>query len=548
LEKSKTKGREEKIMKTGKFFEALFLLIFVFATGLTFAQDQGKITNLENQIISLKTDIEKIADFENLTDEFFKNNKYNEYADYLKGLLEKKKELKPIVDYYLALTRYQQLKHLESTQNWNEYFDKGNDYRAQVEALTKATIDATSTASSINIYSRLLLWKLNKDQDNSAQENILEQLMKAIEEYSKQTQDSATIKNIADTFQNYGEKLKAKELYKIYVGKLVVAKTDNTQLEAAAAAFYKDGNLELSEEIYNAYIENLIKEGKKEKIIQNLSQIARQFSYQSQGLKDLNFAEKVFKRLEEAAGKDVFDPDLMYSRAYNLEKIKDYILSREIYVDLAKRFPNFSNIDKVNYKIGYIDIYVLRDLKSGKEIFEKLGARDTVNAATISSLYQLGLLSQWENQDKEEAKKYFNKLIEVSNGSYQDKVSLAKERLNEIETSQPVEYNLKTFLDVSLKNENKYFDMTKADLRSVPYQLKVNENINISSSAQNNDSGCMQPELQYLWSGDLGSAKVEINQGSFETKYQDQGVKEINLVVVSPGGILDRNIDLTDVD
>lgn len=534
-------------MKMKKILVWVFLLTIVFINRPVFAQNQDKIKSLETQIFSSKNDKDTIAAFEDLTDVFLKENKYNEYVDYLKSILEKKKELESTIDYYLALTRYQELKYLESTQNWNEYFDKGNDYRTQVESLAQKTIAATQSANPINIYSRLLLWRLNKDQDNSAQEDILNQLMVAVADFSKQAENSAAIKDIADTFQSYGEKLKAKELYKIYVEKLVAADTDNASLEAAASGFYKEGNLELSEAIYDSYIDNLIKEGNKEKIISSLSSIAQQFSYSSQGLKDLLFAEKVFKKLEEAVGKEAFSEDLEYSRAYNLEKTKDYLHAKEVYMDLAKRFPNFKRIEEVNYKIAYFDIYVSRDLKAGKEIFEKLSGNNSTSAVAISSLYQLGLLSQW-SQDNAKAKEYYSKLIELSKDSFQEKVNLAKERLKEINDTLPMEYNLKTFLDVSLKDENKYYDMTKADLRSTPFKLKTNESINVSSSAYNGDSGCMQPELQYLWSGDLGNVKTEISQGSFETKYQDNGIKEINLVVVSPTGILDRNIDLTDVE
>jgi hypothetical protein len=58
----------------------------------------------------------------------------------------------------------------------------------------------------------------------------------------------------------------------------------------------------------------------------------------------------------------------------------------------------------------------------------------------------------------------------------------------------------------------------------------------------------MQVELQYLWSGHLGSAKPTSEPSSLNTEYSDKGTKEINLVVVSPAGIIDRGLDILDVD
>lgn len=57
----------------------------------------------------------------------------------------------------------------------------------------------------------------------------------------------------------------------------------------------------------------------------------------------------------------------------------------------------------------------------------------------------------------------------------------------------------------------------------------------------------MQIELQYLWSGDLGSKKPSANEAEFATAYTNTGTKVINLVVVSPAGIIDRSLDLVDV-
>lgn len=529
-----------------KSLKIIFLLIFVLA-GNCFALNPQRIESLDKQIQEAKNQSELYASFEELTDEYFKESKFDEYAQYLENILAKKKELTPVINYYTALTRYYQLKNLEESQNWNEYFNKGNDYRGQIESLLGKTIGSTTTADLINIYAQLLLWRLNKDQDNGFQEELLKNLVSSTLDYIKSSSDSEVVKDIADTLQSYGEKTKSKELYKIYVQKLISANTDNLSLKLKALNFYKDANLELAEEIYDAYADGLIKEGKCEVTRPELTEIAKQFSYCSQGLKDLEFAEKIFIKLLTSCSKEAFDDRLLYLRGVNLEKIKDFALARDIYLDLASRFPSSEYLDRADYKIGYIDTYVLWDLKNGKEVFENLAKKDTITPEVISALYQLGLLSQW-NQDNQKALEYYNRLIELAKENFKESVVLAQARINEIDEESPLEYNLKTFLDVSLKGENKVFDMTKADFKVSPDLNKVNAQVSISSQTSNQDNGCLQPDLQYLWSGDLGSATTEIKQSTFTTQYQEKGIKDIGLVVVSPAGLLDRNLSLIDIE
>jgi len=91
------------------------------------------------------------------------------------------------------------------------------------------------------------------------------------------------------------------------------------------------------------------------------------------------------------------------------------------------------------------------------------------------------------------------------------------------------------------------FDSGKADLKLTPYVLKVNEKLNAGVTASAGESGCMPIELQYLWSGDLGSASPTPEQRTMEISYSDSGIKEINLVVVTPSGVVGRSVSLADV-
>ena len=528
----------------------VFILLFCLCFGIyhySFAQDNEKIVTLSKQIIEAKTSDALYAPFEELRNIYLKDNKYSEFIDFLNSIEPKNKLAGPFINYYIALARYSQLKYLEEKQVWDEYFAQGNAYRDEITANVKAAIDKTSTAQAINIYARLLIWQFHKDQQDAFVDESLSDLMNAAVEFAKSAKGLKPIKEAADKLSIYAEKGKSKVLYSIYAQNLASSGMKDDALLNNASSFYKEGNLELSETLYDTYIERISKSLPKEKSIPVLIDTAKLFAYKDQGANDPLYAQKLFKKIEELGGKDIFDQELMYLRAFNLEKAKEFSQAKDIYVDLIGRFPQTIHNTEAIFKAGIISTYISGDIKTGREYFQKLAQREKdFTPQVISGLYQLGLLSQWEG-DSAKAKDYYNKLINAAGKNFQDTVALALQRLKEIEEGKPIEYNLKTFLDISLK-ENSLYNMTKSDLKSSIYRLNKDQEDNITSNVSLPESGCMQVELQYLWSGHTGSANPSSKQSSFNTSYTSPGTKEINLVIVSPIGIIDRNIDLVDVN
>jgi hypothetical protein len=475
-------------------------------------------------------------------DKYFSERKYNECAQYLESLINKDGAASAELSYFLALTRYSQLKYLEESQDWNEYFNSGNDYREQAKSYARAAITATSAKDAVNISSRLLLWKMYKDQDSPEQQEALGALVNA----ALENNDAGLLKDTADSLTGYGEKAHSRRLYNAYVEKLTVAKISDAELKATAADFYKQKNLALCEALYDAYISRISASLPKEKLAPELRQIAQQFVYSPEPGSDMFYAEKVFDKLDQLVGNDGFDEPSLYSRAFNLEKSKEFLKAKSNYLSLVSRFPEGIHLNEALYKSGMICVYALRNLKEGREQLEKLAAKEALDPQVVSALYQLGLLSQWEG-DAVKAKQYYTKLTEVAKDGYAEKTSLAKIRLKELSEAKPLDYNLNLFLDVALKQENAVFDAGKADLVLTPYLLNKNENLSVVATASAGDSGCMPVGLQYIWSGDLGSASVTPEQHTFETVYSESGAKTINLVVVSPAGVVGRSFDIADI-
>jgi len=522
------------------------------------AQEDNKLVALTKQIIEAKTNEELYPALEELKNLYLKENKYNDFVDFLDSLAKQKNTLEAAVNYYIAYSRCLQLKYLEEVQSWDEYFSQGNNYRDQITASLQKTIDSTTAKDALHINGRLLLWQFHKGQQDVFSEQALSDLLNSVLEYSKEAKEVKPIKEAADKLLVYGEKGKSKELYKIYVSKIVTSDIKDVELNTIALGSYNEGNLDLAEEIYDVYIERIQKSLAKEKLTPLLIDIAKLFYYNDERPSDALYAEKIFKKIEEVGTKEAFDEELIYLRAFNLEKAKEYPKAKDIYLDLVQRYPQTLHRGEADFKEGIIYTYILRDIKTGKSYFEKLALsanpepveesaqKETPSPQVISSLYQLGLLSQWE-EDLVKAKEYYDKLVEEAKDGFAETVTLAKERLKEIQEAKPLEYNLKTFLDVSLKDEYTTLDTSKLDLRARPYKTKRDAEVSINSTPYIAQSGCLQVELQYLWSGHLGKVLPSSDAPSLNTNYMYPGTKEINLVVVSPTGVIDRNIDLVDV-
>ncbi len=508
------------------------------------------------------------ANLEELKVKYLKDNRYAAFIGFLDNFRDKDKLTQPCLNYYKALTRYLQLKYLEEKQSWDEYFADGNTYRDQVVENTQKVIAQTRSSDYLRPKARLLLWQFHSGQQDAFAEQALAELMADTNAYAEQTQDATLVKEIADELLTYEEKTKARQLYKLYVDKLVSGKMSDAQLKAAAEGFYKENNLELAEAVYDIYIERISNALAPDKLIGELFQIAGMFVYKAQGWYDMAYAEKIYAKIEGLAPlevrtkgaaitsgdllltglgqKDVFNQETIYLRAFNLEKMKEYKKAAELYLQLIQFYPDTGYFDEAVYKIAMIDAYVLGDIKEARVYFEKLIAKSAISPQVTSSFYQLGLLAQWEG-DLTKARGYYDTLVNNSGDNQPMTVGQAKERLREIAENKPLSYNLKTFLDLSFKKEDISLEAGRSELESSGYILEKGQKITVSSFSGMPESGCNQIELQYLWSGNLGTGNPGVASENFQGSYSDTGTKEINLIIVLPAGILDHSFIMVDV-
>ena len=534
-----------KLKKNTAIFLASILFLGTPVKACLWAQAGDSCPDLKKQILSAKQ-CPDYPYFEALKDCYFKDNNYNAFVEFLKSL--KKKDCACFINYYIAQGRYRQLKYLEEAQSWDEYFTKGNDYRDEIVDGCQKAIGCAGTKSPLAVYARLVLWQFHKDQQDVFAENATADLIQSVYVYAKEVKDPDPIKKVADTLLAYQEKSRSRELYRLYMDKFVSAASSDEQLLTTAGGFLKDGNLDLAEAVYDIYADKISKDSglPKDKLIASLIELAKQFAYKDQGQKDPAYAEKIFQKIEEIGGKAAFDQELIYLRGFNLEKMKEYIKARDVYLDLMQFYPGNSHADEINFKLGIIYAYVLRDIQKAQSYFEGLAQGQTANPAVLSSLYQLGLINQWQN-DLAKAKDYYNRIFERAGNEFPQITALAGVRLQEIDQNKPIEDNLKNFLGSSFKNDYPLFNPTRVELKSSAYRPSYGQEVGISSAVYAEAAGCLQPQLTYLWSGDLGDASPKSDEANFSTKYTQPGSKIINLLVVSSTGIVDRSLDILDI-
>lgn len=478
---------------------------------------------------------------------YSKKNQFKELTDALVALARKNKKNPPCVDYYIALSRYKQLKYLEETQSWDEYFSRGNEYRDAVVENAQKALARTGPQDPFGVYARILLWQFHKDQQDAFVDDALADVVLSVSAFARAGADIQVVKEAADALFSREEKVKARQLYKLYVDKITGSEVTAEYLFKTALGFVSAGNTELAEELYDAYLDKISKAWTKEKITPALIEIAKLFVYKDQGVSDPEYAEKIFAKVKEAGGKGAFNEELIYLRAFNLEKMKSFSQAKLFYQDLLKRFPATIHRDLVLLKLGLISAYCLGDAGAGKEYLEELAHAPQVKNRVAQAFYHLGLLSQW-GDSLDQAKKYYAAAIEKSAGSYLETEGPAKERLQEIEEARPIEYNLKTFLDAALKDAGILHDKTKLFLRATPSSAKNNQEVIIGSMPYLVQTGCLQAEMQYLWSGSLGAAKPAMQEASFKTTYAQAGTKEVFVVVVSATGVVDGDVDFIEIE
>ena len=497
---------------------------------------------------------------EELSSLYLEGHQYNQLVDFLR-----KQELIAVsgcelpLGYYIGLCRYHQLRHLEETKNWQEYFDRGGFYREELFQETMKTV-SLCLESPLVIKAQVINWLEHKAQNDSLGKGALDKLISLLNNYVRQDAaglssvegevspsglDMEVIKETADILQREGEPALARAAYNLYVGRLDDSKTAKEELRLAAESALESGNISLAEIIYERYINGIKGSFSKEDLAKELTAIAEQFRF-----KDMAYAEKISAILEESCGTGCFSEELQYARAYNLQRLRDYSKAIQEYEKLVKNFPASPRIDEAEFKLGVLYTYIISQKEEGLNYWQKVIERDSDLILVVESLYHKAMINQYARYFDMAMADYSRILERVNNNpDFKELTERVYIRQKEIQESKPMEYNLKTFLDVSLKKEGIIESQALAlDLMAEPFKTIRGREIKFSLNQPQVMTGCLVPALTYLWSGDLGGIYPVPVTPEFSTAYQTKGVKVVNVVVLSALEPVGSALEMEDID
>lgn len=527
-----------------------------------FAQesDSDKIKQLEAYILANPKDNLSLPKLEELSSLYLEGHQYNQLVDFLS-----KRELTGFsgcelpLGYYIGLCRYHQLRYLEETRNWQEYFDRGSLYREELFQETLKTV-SFCPESPLAIKAQVINWLEHKAQNDSLAKDALDKLISLLNNYVRQDApglyseegkaytfglDMEVIKETADILQREGEPALAKAAYNLYVSRLDDSKTAKEELRLAAESALESGNISLAEIIYERYINSIKGSFSKEDLAKELTVIAEQFRFN-----DMAYAEKISAILEESCGTGYFSEELQYARAYNLQRLKDYSKAVQEYEKLVKNFPASLHINEAEFKLGVLYTYIISQKEEGLNYWQKVIERDSDLILVVESLYHKALISQYARYFDAALADYSGILERVNNNpDFKELTERVHIRQKEIQEAKPIEYNLKTFLDVSLKKEGIIESQASAlDLTAAPFKTTRGGQIKFSLNQPQIMTGCLVPELTYLWSGDLSGIYPVPVTPEFSADYQTKGVKVVNVVVLSALEPVGSALEMVDID
>lgn len=550
MEKPSEKNRatQEEIEMKRFFLAFLFATITVFSWAQENTQD--RVSLLKENIKASPTADNLDLQLEELLDTYSKDNRFEEFYNFLETLEENRLFTNnPLVYYYKALARFRQVSFLEENKMWEELFANKDTYANHIDESLAKVKQLNTSLNSLTLRSKLLEWQIIKAKEGDTFD-VLEDLFKVAGGYAHTQADSDILKDVADGLFKQGEINYAKRIYNIYVSKISETETDKEKLKKLAEDFLKEDKINLAVSLYNDYLQRLTQSSPQDKniIIKEMLNIAQLFTHSGwQEGRDPFYAKEVYEELESLYGQEAFDGFCQYARAYNLERIKKYRSSFDEYLKLVNNFDDYPDKDRIYFRLGVLSAYVFGEIGQAKKFFLKVANESKQSKDYLNSLYHLGLLNHWQG-NLENAQQFYGLILETTQ-ELKDKPEitlLATYRIEEIKENKDIEYNLRMFLDNALnRKESKTY--LKVELFAKMPKLYVGDTIKFKISSFSYGTGCLQKEYSYLWSGELGTNKNPLNASEFDTSYYDIGTKVVGVVLVGPDGVVDGTLEMADV-
>ncbi|MDD5019995.1 MAG: hypothetical protein PHH75_05250 [Candidatus Omnitrophica bacterium] len=464
------------------------------------------------------------------------DGKFDELTVYLTSLLKKGFERLPDVYFYRAYGRQVQLDSWKKTKNWEGVYDKGPEMKTAMEKDLAQAEKFVQGRPDMALRIAILRWTVASQDDPEAASGLFDDVVNKARSAATQPDTMALIKKMADALSTYEDKNLARRLYEVYASALKASGPKPEQLKKAGQDFAQQKNIYLAKTLFEGYLEQFA--GDPEVLAKETVLVADKFAHQGyEEALDPVYAESLYQKAFDLAGQKAFTSSSQYSRAFNLERMKEYIPAFEAYGRFLEAYPQESRRREVEFRRGVLAAYAKKDTASALEIFLRLKDESVLDRNGLSSLYQLGLLNQWQ-ENKEAAKGFYGVLLDsVTQGGLDPQKDglavLARERLAEIEENKEMKYGLRLFLEGIFRAPA---SPAGVDLTARPAVAAAFKSVSLIVTTSNPQTGCMTPQLAYEWSGEMGSLQNIPNVAELTTDYALPGIRVVHVAVLGQNG------------
>ena len=499
-------------------------IVFMLLAGVCFAQ-KGK---------------DLPADLEHKAQEYFAKDDYDGFYQYLQTFLKEGASQSPNVYFYLASARQQQILYWQKTKNWEGVYDKATGYRKDIDQNLSKAESLAKDNPELLLGIKYLKWQNVEDEDPDRGVGLFNDVANTARDMVKSGPSIEKIKQIADELSTLEDKNLSRRLYEVYVEKLNASNLSKKEIKERGEKFLEEGHAYLAKAVFDNYLNRL--SDNKELQAKETVAIANKFvdNGREEGL-DPMYAETMYKKAYELIGQAAFDSQSQYRRAFNLERLKEFERAIDEYKNLIHAYPDYAQKSEIYFRLGVLAAYAQKNIDQAQEYFLKLKDEFALDLLVLSSLYQLGLLSQWK-KDFDKAKEFYDSLMENAKARGVDLekneiVLLVKDRLKEIEDKKEIKYALRLFLEGTFRvGKENVPSPVSIDLTARPAKADVGQSVRFVVTTSYPQTGCMTPQYSYEWSGELGSISNIPNSPELTTDYASPGIKVIHVALVGPQG------------
>ncbi len=514
-----------------------FLVCFAILPIFSFAKEESGAS------VSATIDLQKVSN------EYFSKNDYDGFYDSVKAFLKKNKKSASGY-YYLALARMSQIAYWQKSKDWEGVYDKADNYKKDITENLKIAQKYIKNDPVLFCDIKFLQWQSARLDASEDLLELFQDFLASLKELAPSTENLDKIKKRGDELSSLEDKSMARRIYEIYVEKITGSSLSKDEVKAKGQEFLEAGNVYLAKALFENYLSQL--KGDEDLQAKETVLIADKFIHTGfkEGV-DPVYAEALYVQAADK-NKTVFDSDSLYRRAYNLERLKEFKSAYDLYKDLIARFSDTALLNEINFRLGVLSAYALKDIDTASAYFLKISEDAAKGPHTLSALYQLGLLNQWK-EEKERAKGFYQALLEAAQAvgvdmTKNELVLMAQERLKEIEDAKDIKHGLKIFLDGVLKTDKEPNLSFVVDLTAHPAKAFSNEAVKLIVTTSNPQTGCMMPSYSYEWSGEVGSMSNIPNSPELTTSYAEPGVKVTHVAVIGAQGLDGVGFEITQIE